>query len=428
MPEQIQQWVKQNEAEILKTIQKLVSIPSENLYPDGEEIAVQLEVNKMLQQIGFTTDVFLPTDVDGLTEHEAFLNEGRIYENRPNVVGVLRGTGGGKSLLFSGHMDTVPVGGDAWTKDPFGGEIEGDKQYGVGILDMKSGMVAAMMAAKCVRELGYELKGDLMIESVVDEEYGGANGTLACRLRGYEADIAIVPEPSNMAICPAAQGGSYFRITFKGRAGRSYSGEQTVNPVYPAARFLEIVRQYHEWRNANTPVHPLYVNNPDLPTLVQVMRAGDTHIDLGDRVPSSCSFDVWIQCYPDVTEEQLYKEFTGFYQEKAANDELLSANPPIIEKKLRFLYGTAMQTDHPFLDMLKEVSADVVGKPLPFQGAPFACDTFMFNRFSTTPAVIFGPSGQNAHATDEHIYIRDFMKLVEIYATTIINWCGGEAK
>ncbi|GIP33558.1 M20/M25/M40 family metallo-hydrolase [Paenibacillus sp. J2TS4] len=428
MLQTIRQWIEANQTDILKANQRLVSLPSENLYPNGEELKVQLEVNKLLQQLGFTTDVFLPTDVQGLTEHEAFLNEGRIYDNRPNVVGVLKGTGGGKSLLFSGHMDTVPRGGDRWTKEPFGGEIEGDKQYGLGILDMKSGMVAAIMAAKCVKELGYTLQGDLLIETVVDEEYGGANGTLASRLRGYNADAAIVPEPTNLAICPAAQGGSYFRVTFEGRAGRSYSGENTINPIYPAARFVEIIRQYHEWRNLHTPVHPLYVNNPELATLIQVMRAGDVDIDLGDRVPSSCSFDVWIQCYPDVTEEQLYQEFISFYQNQAADDELLCSHPPKIEKKLRFLYGTSMSEDHPLLDTLKTISTQAVGASLPYQGAPFACDSFIFNKFSSTPAVLFGPSGKNAHAVDEHICISDFLKLVEIYAATIIEWCGGVKK
>jgi len=428
MPQSIRQWVEANSKDILELNRRLVSLSSQNLYPDGEELQAQLEFNKILQQIGFQTDVFLVTDVPGITEHEAFLNEGRKYDKRPNVVGVMKGTGGGRSLLFSGHMDTVPVGNEPWTKDPYGGEIEGDKQYGVGILDMKAGMVAAAMAAKCVKELGYTLKGDLIIESVVDEEYGGANGTLACRLKGYQADAAIVPEPSNMAICPAAQGGSYFRITFAGKSGRTYSGEKVVNPVYPAARFLDIVRLYHEWRNEHTPVHPLYVNNPELPTLVQVMRAGDVEFDLGDRVPSTCSFDVWIQCYPGVSEEELYNEFVSFCREKCKDDDLLKDNFPKIEKKLRFLYGTSMDVGHPILDTLKSVSREVTGKDLPVQGAPFACDSFIFNKFSPTPAVIFGLTGSNAHSTDEHIIVSDFLKMIEIYAAVIIEWCGGEKR
>lgn len=426
--EEIRNWIMVHRESILETNKRLVGIPSENQYPYGSELLVQLEINRQLQQLGFKTDVFLPTDVPDLKMHEAFLDDGRNYQNRPNVVGVLKGSGEGKSLLFSGHMDTVPKGSDTWTQDPYAGEVVGDVQFGLGILDMKSGMVAAMMAVKCLRDLDYRIKGDVIIESVVDEEYGGANGTLACRLRGYRADAAIIPEPSNLAICPAAQGGSYFRITFQGRPGRSYSGEKTVNPIFAAARFLEIIRQYHEWRNKHANVHPLYMNNPELPTLVQVLRAGDVNLELGDRVPSSCSFDVWIQCYPGVTEEELYTEFTGFFQPLVEQDEILSAIPPVIEKKVRFLPGTGLPEDHPILGVLQDAGTESVPGGLPIQGAPFACDSFMFNRYSTTPAVIFGPSGGNAHAPDEFIHIPDFLKLIEIYALTILKWCEADKK
>ncbi|WP_029423137.1 M20/M25/M40 family metallo-hydrolase [Alicyclobacillus macrosporangiidus] len=425
LSDDIRDWIREHRDLILSTNRRLVSIPSENLYPRGNELRVQQEVDRLLRDIGFATDMFLPTDVPGLLDHPAFLNDGRVYENRPNVVGVWKGTGHGRSLIFSGHMDTVPRGVDAWTHDPFGGEVIGDKQYGLGIFDMKGGMVAAMMAARCVRELGYKLRGDLLIETVVDEEFGGANATLACRLRGYEADAAIVPEPSNLAICPVNQGGVYYRVTFKGNPGRSFSGENVVNPVFAAARFLEIVRQYHHWRNQRANVPPMFAWNPELVTLVQTLRAGDVQMELADRVPSTCSFDVWIQCFPGTTEQQIYEEFTGFYQRYVEEDELLSQIPPVVEKKIRFLPGTGVPLDHPILDTLQRVGQASRTGGLPVHGAVFACDSFMFNLYSKTPAVILGPTGGNAHAPDEYVNIEDFMTLVEVYARTIVDWCGG---
>jgi acetylornithine deacetylase len=422
MIDQLRNIIAVNKDEILEMNRLLVEIPSENKYPNGYEYKAQLQYKGFLEKNGFSTDMFYLNDVKHLTKHEAFLNDGRIYNDRPNVVGVLKGGGHGKSLMFSGHMDTVPKGIDRWNQDPFGGKIIGDRQYGLGIFDMKGGMVAALMAAKCLRDLGIQLKGDLFIETVVDEEFGGANGTLASRLRGYQADAAIIPEPTNMAICPINQGGAYYRISFHGKAGRSYSGEQLQNPVFAAARFLEIIPKYHKWRNASTKVHPMF-EDQELPTLVQSMRAGNVELDLSDRVPQTCSIDLWIQCNPYVEEKEVYEEFTNFIEPFVKQDELLSKMPPTIEKKMRFLPGTGIDEEHPVLNVIRNAGSDAIGHELPFRGAPFACDSFMFNKYSDTPAVIFGPKGENAHAADEHIYIDDFLKLIEIYALTMIHWC-----
>lgn len=414
----VHSWIHEHLEYILGVNRIFVEIPSENRYPLGDELNVQLQANRFLQQLGFTTDVFLPTDVQGLLEHEAFLRDGRDYSLRPNVVGLKKGRGGGRSLIFSGHMDTVPLQSH-WSKNPFGGDVVNGKQYGIGIFDMKAGMVAAMMASQCLDELGYELLGDLMIECVVDEEFGGANGTLACRLKGYNADAAIIPEPTNMHICPVNQGGAYFRITFKGNSGRSYSGEALINPVFAAGRFLGIIEKYHEWRNATRQSHPLFDDSVSFPTVVQRLNAGNALSDLGDRVPDECTIDLWIQCNPGVTEEQIRREFIGFCSPLIEYDEIITKCRPEIEKKMRFLPGTEIDSNHGIVQTLQSAS-----QGLPIAGAPFACDSFMFNLHSLTPAVIFGPRGGNAHAADEFIDVTDFLDLIEVYAHTIILWCG----
>lgn len=420
----IDQWIRNNQKEILAFNRSLVSIPSPNRYPTGDEKEVQEFVEKTLKELGCQTDMFLPTEVPELIGHPAYLGE-RFYENRPNVVGIKKGTGNGRSIIFSGHMDTVPEGDDPWSVNPYAGEIKDGKQFGLGIFDMKGGMAASMMALKLLNELDIRLKGDVIIESVVDEEYGGANGTLACRLRGYEADIAIIPEPSNMVVCPSAQGGSMFRIKFKGRAGRSFSGEQLLNPVYPAARFIEIFRQFEENRNQAKSDSRYYKHNPGLPAYIQGLRAGPINLPLCDRVPSECTLDVWIQCYPGTSEQELREEFESFIYGRSKEDELLKNMPPKIEKLIRFLPGTGIQENHEILDVVKEVYEESK-QDLLVEGAPFACDSFMFNMHSNTPAIIWGPKGGNAHAPDEFIYIEDFNKLIKMYALTLIKWCGVE--
>lgn len=420
--QRINSWVDENKGKILEFNKALVSIPSENRCTTGDEKDVQLFIADTLKDLGCVVDVFLPTEVPGLKEHPAYL-DGRSYEDRPNVVGTKKSTGKGKSIIFSGHMDTVPQGIDPWTYSPFSGVIKDGKQYGLGIFDMKGGMAAAIMALKMLNEIGIQLNGDVMIETVVDEEYGGANGTLACRLRGYEADIAIVPEPTNMIICPIHQGGSMFRIKFKGRAGRAFSNEELENPVFAAAEFLKIFRQYEQYQAQKHSISKYYQNEQGLPTLVQGVKAGPANLPYCDRVPSECTIDVWIQCFPETTEQELYKEFIDFYDERAAGIELLKKMPPKIEKLIRYLPGSGIPENHDIVNVVKVVADEFLINPL-IKGAPFACDAFMFNLYSKTPALIWGSKGGNAHAPDEFIFIDEFMNLIKMYALTMIKWCG----
>jgi acetylornithine deacetylase len=421
--EAINGWVEDNRRTILDLNRTLVSIPSENRYPHGDEKRVQEFVEECLEELGCKTDTFLPTDVPGLTEHPTYLG-GRNYEGRPDVVGKKAGAGGGKSILFSGHMDTVPLGEDPWSVDPFSGAVEDGKQYGLGIFDMKGGMAAAMMALRALNELGIRLAGDVTIETVVDEEFGGANGTLACRLRGYEADVAIVPEPSNLVICPQNQGGGMFRVFFEGKPGRSFSGEELLNPVYAAARFLEIFREYEAYHKKKRSLSRYFENDPGLPAYVQGMRAASSDLPLSDRVPSRCAIDLWIQCYPETSEEELRRDFVTFVEDRTRGDEILSELRPNIEKLIRFLPGTGIPEDHEIIDVTACVARQVYEGGLPVEGAPFACDSFVFNLHSSTPALIWGPKGGNAHAPDEFVEVEPFMDLVKMYALTIVEWCS----
>jgi acetylornithine deacetylase len=420
---EIDDWVEDSHRTILDLNRTLVSIPSENRYPNGDEERVQEFVEGCLEDLGCRTDTFLPTDVPGLTEHPAYLG-GRNYEGRPNVVGKKRGAGGGRSILFSGHADTVPRGEDPWSVNPFSGAVEDGKQYGLGIFDMKGGMAAAMMALRALSELGIRLAGDVTIETVVDEEFGGANGTLACRLRGYEADVAIVPEPSNLIICPQNQGGSMFRVSFEGKPGRSFSGEEVLNPVYAAARFLEIFREYESYHKKKRSTSKFFENDSGLPAYVQGMRAASSELPLSDRVSSRCTIDLWIQCYPETSEEELRQDFVSFCEDRMKGDEILSEIRPIIEKLIRFLPGTGVPEDHEIVEVAAWVSRMVYEGGLPVEGAPFACDSFIFNLHSATPALIWGPRGGNAHAPDEYIEIEPFMDLVKMYALTMVEWSG----
>jgi len=133
-----------------------------------------------------------------------------------------------------------------WNHEPFGGEITVDKIYGRGSIDMKGGLACMMIAIKCLKDNNIDLKGNLIFESVVDEESSISNGTLSCITRGYIADGVIITEPNNLTISPASLGGMVFKITSTGSSGMGYGEEEVVEPVYSIGKIILWLNDYLE--------------------------------------------------------------------------------------------------------------------------------------------------------------------------------------
>ena len=206
MQQSVNQAIKENSDRIVGLTQDLVRIPSDHHPPKGDERAIQDYVTGFWQECGIECDVFDPTDVPEFKSHPGFYDLGRNYEGRPVVVARIRGSGGGRSLILSGHVDAVPVGKGEWLHGPYSGDVEGGKLYGRGAFDMKGGVAAMMSAARILHEMDVTLKGDLIVETVPDEEFAGANGTVAARARGYTADAAVVGEPTGLRVVAAQRG------------------------------------------------------------------------------------------------------------------------------------------------------------------------------------------------------------------------------
>ncbi len=422
LKQEVHSWVERNESRILKLLQDLVSCNTVNNAITGTEKEAQLFLSQYLKDMGLQVDTFTPEEVPGLKEHPGHF-PGKDYSERPNVVAAWRGAGGGKSLIFSSHMDTTVVSPD-WERDPWAPTIEDGKLYGLGSFDMKGGLVASIMAIRCLQELGIQVKGDLLVESVVDEEFGGANGTLASRVRGYNPDAAIVPEPTNLTVCPGARGGALWRISFTGSNGMSFSGEKFVNPANLAAKFIVYLEEFEKARRLKGGPAPYFEEDCDLPIIVTRLEAGDMTLPLCDSGPTVCHVDIWAECHPNVSEEDLKKEIMDGFQAKYA-DEYSNWDEPQFHKMIRFLPGMQTAPDFPLIGILSKVTSEVTeGKHGQVTGTKFACDAFMFNEYTNTPAIIMGPAGANAHAADEHIDIPEYLQLVEIYALAALQWCG----
>lgn len=427
--QEVSDWILQHRDDAVSLVSDLVQIPSVNHPPRGEEAAYQRHMADWLDREGAVVDCYELSEVKGLTDHPAYM-EGQDYANRPNVVGTFAGQGGGRSLLFSGHADTVYEGVETWTHPPFSGVVEQGRVYGRGAYDMKGGVAAAMMAVKCLRALGYTFRGDVHIESVVDEEHGGANGSLAARLHGPAADMAIIPEPSNLAICPAHIGGGIWKATFEGKSGIGFAGEELVSALDATVSFAHLIMAFNaEWMVKLKPPK-WWEGKPPLNATVLSIVSGDVQRKLQEKVPDHGEVTFWIEGYPGMTGEELLQALLSFYERKKDDYPALTQSPPQIIPLIRYLSASEMraseQTDR-FLQAVQTTGRRIVGDSAnTLEGTPFACDGFMFNLHSSTPALVLGPEGANAHAADEYLDIDSYLTLIEWYAAIIVEWCGVE--
>ena len=204
------QWIDENQESAVAFLQELIRIPSITPWfnPSPEESRerdVQAAIKKRMQTLGAEVETWEP-NVEELAKYEGRPGyyADHKFEGRPNQAAVLKGSGNGRSMLLTGHVDVVPAG-SGWTVDPFGAERCDGIIYGRGTVDMKGGIAAMIMAVEAIIKSGYRLKGDVIIGTVVDEEAGGM-GSLDFVDKGYRADACIMTESTDMKIAQLCRG------------------------------------------------------------------------------------------------------------------------------------------------------------------------------------------------------------------------------
>lgn len=183
-------------------------------------------------------DVWEPS-LKQLKQHPYFISDRLDFHESPNIVAKKTGEGGGRSLILNGHIDVVPEGNlKEWKYEPFQAAEVNGKIYGRGSTDMKGGNTALLFALEALHACDVKLKGDVLFQSVIDEECGGA-GTLSAIMRGYRADGALIPEPTNMKLFIKQQGSMWFRITVKGLAAHGGTRYEGVSAIEKACMSLQ---------------------------------------------------------------------------------------------------------------------------------------------------------------------------------------------
>ncbi len=418
-------WIRNNQEKVVKFIQDLVRIPSVS----GKEEDVQKLIFGKLTELNLDPKYVYP-DIEKLKKNEDFFETTSFtkygYENRPNVAGIFKGTGGGRSICLNGHVDVVsPEPVEHWTYDPWGGEKVDDFIYGRGAGDMKAGVASIIFAIQALKETNTKLKGDVLIETTIDEEDGGIGGCLYMRLTQPKVEAALIPEPGGNSIGVASAGVMYFRVVVIGIPAHAATAHYGVNAITKMVPIIEALKILNKKRQEK--IHYQYSEvDPSMKGKATTLNIGT--IKAGDwpsTVPALCTLECRIGFPPGETREIVIDQIENTIQNAANEDEWLREHPPKIEWFGWKARPHEQDPKHPFVKLL-ETNIKKFTKETPlYVGGAAGLDTRFFVHHGI-PAVSFGPYGEKIHSIDERVSISSTLKTTEIIISTIIDWCSVE--
>ncbi|MWV39816.1 ArgE/DapE family deacylase [Natrialba sp. INN-245] len=392
----------------------------------GNEGPVQERVRDRLEALGLTVEEIDPGDVAGLADHDEYVEPEAPYEGRPNLFATRPGSDDGPSLLFNGHVDVVPEGDrEAWSFDPFAGRVEDGRLLGRGASDMKGGVAAMIYALAALDRAGVELAGDLSINTVIEEEYGGAGGTLASVLAGVgaNADAVVIPEPTDFDAWIANDGVSYFRVTVEGKGAHAAETDAGVNavskllPIYHALEDLHDERKqsvhddlFEEWHE-----HTVSLN-------LGTIRGGEWV----SSVPDEATLEARISHAPAETREEIHEAVESTVEAAAAGDSWLEEHPPAVEWFGWRGRSAKVDPDEPIVRTVEAVVEDELDRESHAKGFPGGIDSRFFVNYADTPAICFGPGAYNIHGTDESLPVAELQECTLALALLAMAWCGYE--
>jgi acetylornithine deacetylase len=409
--------------ELIGLVQALVRTDSVAVPPDGHETAAQRVLAAWLRRQGIAAELY-DTGFLERSRHPRVRRD-RTYRGRHNLIARLPGTGGGRSLLLNGHIDTVPVGRLPWRDGPFSGRVRGSRLYGRGSWDMKSGLAAQFAVMAALRRGGVRLRGDLLCESVVDEEYGGGGGTLAGRLRGDTADACAIAEGTNYDVVRATRGGVVFDLSCDaGDPMGFFSKAEVVSPALPMGRVLGWV---DSWRKRRRRVKPgeAYADFPD-PTPVQVLALEANRFDpeVPMSVPLSARVRVYFQFLPQEDVAAVQSEVEASLRAFSARDPFFKRYPLRFESVLDPpLLGHEVAADHPWTRCLHGAARGLLGAKARLSASQWPCDAFLVQGFGI-PTLLFGPRGGGSHNPNEYVELPSVLRTAEVYLAAALEWCG----
>jgi len=315
-----------------------------------------------------------------------------LTPGRFNTVGIARGSGGGRSLLFNAHMDTVGVAG---MERPFEPTVENGRLHGRGSYDMKAGLAAIMLAGADAAGAG--LRGDVIVTAVADEEVASIGSARIAER--YSADAAIVSEPTEMRLALAHKGFVGFEIETKGRAAHGSRPDLGIDAIAHMGHVLVGIEELDRRLRAD-PTHPLLGSGS---LHASVIEGGQEF----SSYPERCLLKGERRTIPGEPVEHVEGELRELLGDIDGEIRVVVARQPF---------------ETPADEQIAELVARHAGGP-EIVGVPFWADSALLSS-AGIPTVVFGPSGEGAHAVEEWVDLASVERCVEIYSAVARELCA----
>jgi acetylornithine deacetylase len=338
-----------------------------------------------------------------LTERGLEVTVDEPLPGRPSVVGVARGTGGGPSLMLNAHMDTVTVEGMDRPHEPV---VRDGRLYGRGAYDMKGGLAAIMVAGAAATTAG--LSGDVIVSAVADEEHSSEG--VQSVLRRWRADACIVTEPTELCACVAHKGFVWAELETRGRAAHGSRADLGVDAIVGMAPALAGVPPLQTRLDAHA--HPL-------------LGSGSLHASLisgGQELssyPERCTLEIERRTLPGESAADVERELHELLA-------LAREAEPRLGTELRMgLVREPFEVD-PSADIvatLRAAAAPTLGAEPEIVGHKAWMDA-AFIAAAGIPTVVFGPTGEGAHAIEEYVELESVQQVAEIVIETARRFCA----
>jgi diaminopropionate ammonia-lyase family len=329
---------------------------------------------------------------------------------RPSIVGVVRGSGKGKSLMINGHIDTVSLGSYANQNDALAGNIttEGgsDRVNGRGSLDMKAGVAAAMIAL--LKAKNSNLRGDVILAAVSDEE-NFSLGTEEVLKAGWRADGAIIPEPTQLNLIGAHKGFVWVEIDVVGVAGHGSQPDLSVDAIMMMRNVLEGLDKLsqslpHDENLGKASLH------------AGLIKGGEE----SSSYPGLCTVTVEFRTVPALTTELIVKDIESMLARLAQSTPKFQYNPPRVTFE-RPPFKLDVQGD--FAQAVFDIAGGAIGAKLTWQSQPFWCDAALLHEVGI-PSVVFGPAGVGLHAEREWVDVNSILTTEQVLSKVIQRFCS----
>ena len=380
---------KIKEEEITNLAQELIKIPSDETAGE-KEVCEYLE--SYLKSLGM----------------KVRLQE--VLPNRPNIIAEVIGDEVGKSIMFNGHVDTVPVGDiKKWSMDPYSAIIKDNKLFGRGSTDMKGAIASMIIAMKFIMNNVEKFNGKIIFTGVMAEETTGL-GTQKIVEENIKTDMAVVGEPSDEKIYRAHKGTMWFNLSTYGKL--EHSSESNSESNNAIINMMKLIMEINEISKELETIENNLVGHPSIN--IGLIDGGTKQ----NMIADSCRISIDRRTLPEEKTDEILDKLRIRLDGLRSLDDRLTFDLEIDTIR----EAVEVVESEQIVQEVKNALNKVINKNPTISGMKATTDMSILVNQGNIPSVIYGPGFiKQAHTVDEFIEVKRLVESSQVYAEILLN-------